>query len=141
LKAGRADPMDKGLWIWPSNAKTQQEAEELLASSPQLVRALTLLSKSKEGLSNAELNDQTADNSNWITLWTMRQLTSLGFVEYSVDLFGGPARFHITDLGKTVLGTIGRKATPQKPASGVSAASASPAEPVGTLVGTRVKSR
>jgi len=119
-ETSRADLMDKGLWIWPSDAEAQHQTIGMVASSPQLVRALALLSRSSDGLSNAELDDQTADNSNWITLWTMRQLTSLGFVEYSVDLFGGPARFHITSLGRTALGTITGKAVQPKPSSGAS---------------------
>lgn len=122
--------MDTGVWIWPSDAKAQQKTTSLVASSPQLVRALSLLMKSKEGLSNAELDDQTADNSNWITMWTMRQLTSLGFVEYNVDFFGGPARFRITDLGRTVLGIITGQATQQKPIGSPSPAAQIPM-PVG----------
>ena len=123
--------MDSGIWIWPSDTRAQQKTIELVASSPQLVRALTLLKKSKEGLSNAELDDQMDDNSNWITLWTMRQLTSLGFVEYGVDLFGGPARFHITDLGRTVLATITGQGIQQKPTTNVPAV-ARVTTPVGT---------
>ena len=118
--------MDKGVWIWPSDTRAQEHVMGLMASMPQLVRALTLLSRTTEGLSNAELDDQLADNSNWITLWTMRQLTSLGFVEYKVDFFGGPARFHITDLGKTVLGTITGQIIKQKPSGGVSPSSRAP---------------
>jgi len=98
--------MNMGLWVWPSDTKPQSTVLREVAASPKLLNVLTLLMKSKEGLSNAELDDMTADNSNCFTMWTLKQLTSLGFIEYTVDLFGGPAKYHLTDLGKTALGTI-----------------------------------
>jgi hypothetical protein len=70
---------------------------------------------SKEGLSNSELDDLTADNSNWMTLWTVKQLTSLGFIEYRVDFFGGPARYQLTDLGRNVLGMVAGQPLQQNP--------------------------
>jgi hypothetical protein len=67
---------------------------------------MTALAKVKEGLSNSELDDALGDNSNWRTLWAVRQLTSLGFIEFEVDLFGGPARYRLTELGRNGLSTI-----------------------------------
>jgi hypothetical protein len=61
------------------------------------------IAKSKEGLSNAELDDVTGDSSNWMTLWVIRQLTSLGFIEFRVDLFGNPAKYELTELGRNAL--------------------------------------
>jgi hypothetical protein len=108
--------MNTGLWLWPSDAKAQGRALREVASSPHLVQAMTLLMKSQEGLSNSELTDLTADNSNWMTLWTVRQLTSLGFVEFRVDFFGGPARYRLTELGRDVIGKItGQPAARQSP--------------------------
>jgi hypothetical protein len=107
--------MNTGLWVWPSDAKAQQDALRTVASSPRLLHAMSLLTESKEGLSNSELDDLTADNSNWVTLWTVRQLTSLGFVEYKVDFFGGPARYRLSDLGRNVLGMITGRPVQQKP--------------------------
>ncbi len=107
--------MNTGLWIWPPDAKSQQKVLRTVAASPQLVNAMTFLMKSKEGLSNSELDDLTADNSNWMTLWTLRQLTSLGFVEYRVDFFGGPARYNLTELGRNTLGTIAAPPVQRKP--------------------------
>ncbi len=109
--------MNAGLWIWPSDAKAQQEVLRKVAASPRLFQALTSLMKSKEGLSNSELDDAIADNSNWMTLWTVRQLTSLDFVEYKVDFFGGPARYQLTELGRNALGMITGQPVQQKPAT------------------------
>ncbi len=109
--------MNAGLWVWPSDTKAQQKVLRMVAGSPQLLHAMTFLSKNKEGLSNSELDDLMADNSNWMTLWTVKQLTSLGFVEYKVDFFGGPARYQLTELGRNALGTIsGKPAQPTQPA-------------------------
>jgi len=107
--------MNTGLWVWPSDAKAQRETLRAVASSPPLLQAMTFLMKNKEGLSDSELDDMSADNSEWMTLWTVRQLTSLGFVEYRVDLFGGPARYSLTELGRNALGTIMGKPVQQKP--------------------------
>jgi len=77
--------------------------------------ALKAIMKSKEGLSNAEIDDLLSDNSNWMTLWVMRQLLSLGFVEYRVDFFGNPGRYTMTDLGRDVLQKLTGQAPPVKP--------------------------
>jgi hypothetical protein len=98
--------MDRGLWVWPADEKGQKDLLNSVGASPHLVAAMASIMKSGEGLSNAELVDSTADSSNWLTLWTVRQLTSLGFIEYSVDLFGGPARYRLTDLGRSAYAAI-----------------------------------
>jgi len=107
--------MNKGLWVWPSDVKAQRRVLLSVGASHQLLQAMTFLMKNKDGLSNSELDDLTADNSNWMTLWTLRQLTSLGFVEYKVDFFGGPARYQLTELGRNALGTITGKPVQQNP--------------------------
>jgi hypothetical protein len=107
--------LNAGLWIWPSDVKAQQEVLRKVAASPHLLQALTYLMSSKEGLSNSELDDLTADNSNWMTLWTVKQLTSLGFIEYKVDFFGGPAWYQLTELGRNALGMITGQLVQQKP--------------------------
>jgi hypothetical protein len=115
--------MNTGLWVWPSDAKAQQKVLRMVAVSPHLLQAMALLAKSKEGLSNSELDALVADNSEWMTLWTVRQLTSLGFVEYKVDFFGGPARYQLTELGRNGLGTVtGQPAQPKPPAQAQPAA-------------------
>lgn len=107
--------LNTGLWVWPSDAKGQQKVLQKIATSPHLLQAMTSLVKNNEGLSNSELDDAIADNSNWMTLWTVRQLTSLGFVEYKVDFFGGPARYQLTELGRNALGMITGQPVQQKP--------------------------
>ncbi|MGP8125999.1 MAG: hypothetical protein ACLQEQ_09110 [Nitrososphaerales archaeon] len=107
--------MNAGLWVWPSDTKAQQKVLRTVAGSPQILHAMSFLAKSKEGLSNSELDDLTADNSNWMTLWTVRQLMSLGFVEYKIDFFGGPARYQLTELGRNGLGTVTGQPAQQKP--------------------------
>jgi len=77
--------------------------------------ALTAIGKSREGLSNAELDDAINDSSEWTTLWVVRQLTSLGFIEFKVDYFGNPARYQLTEAGRTALSTITGQPPPQKP--------------------------
>lgn len=98
--------MNKGLWVWPSDPKGQRAVIGELAESHLLVRALTAIAKSKEGLSNAEVDDLTSDSSNWMTLWVVRQLISLGFIEYKVDYFGGPGRYTLTETGRSALPAV-----------------------------------
>ncbi len=109
--------MNAGLWVWPSDPKSQRRILNKVAGSQHLVQAMSALSKSKEGLSNAELDDLIADNSNWMTLWVTRELTSLGFIEFKVDLFGEPARYRLTELGRIAFSTVtGQPAQPKPPA-------------------------
>ena len=86
--------------------KAQRKILRKVANAQHLVSALTAIAKSKDGLSNAEIDDVIGDNSNWMTLWVIRQLTALGFIEFKIDLFGGPAKYQLTDLGRNVLSII-----------------------------------
>ncbi len=87
-----------------------------MAASPHLVPAMTTIAKSKEGLSNSELDDVLGDNSNWMTVWVVRELSSLGFIEFKVDLFGEAARYKLTELGRNVLSVItGQPVQPRPP--------------------------
>jgi hypothetical protein len=87
----------------------------MTASSPHLMAAMNALGKSKEGLSDAEINEAINDTSEWTTLWVVRQLTSLGFIEYKVDFFGNPAKYQLTDQGQQALSILTGKPIPQKP--------------------------
>jgi hypothetical protein len=78
---------------------------------------LKALARSKEGLSNADLDDALNDNSAWLTLWETKQLTSLGFIQFTVDFFGNPARYTLTELGRAALSAITGQPSPPKPAA------------------------
>ena len=103
-----------GLWIWPADPRAQNRTLKRLAESPRLIAAMTAIAKSKTGLSNSELDDTLSDNSNWMTLWMVRQLTALGFVEFVVDLFGGPAKYRLSELGMASLRAITGQPTQPK---------------------------
>ncbi|MDG6899002.1 MAG: hypothetical protein JRM88_00355 [Nitrososphaerota archaeon] len=103
---GLVSLMPKGLWVWPSNPQGQEKTLEKVAASPHLKAALVALAKSRVGLSNAELDDAINDSSEWTTIWVVRQLTSLGFIEFKVDLFGNPARYLLTELGRMAFSKI-----------------------------------
>jgi len=105
--------MNKGLWAWPSDPRGQKRVLRMVTSAPHLVTALQGIAKSKDGLSNSELDELMADNSNWMTLWLVRQLLALGFIEYKVDFFGGPARYTATDLGRSAVSAITGSPAPQ----------------------------
>jgi hypothetical protein len=106
-----------GLWVWPADQKEQRRVLKKIAGSEHLVAAMQALAKSKEGLSNAEIDDVLADNSNWMTRWVVEQLVSLGFIEYKADFFGGPGRYKLTELGANALSAItGKPIQAQPPA-------------------------
>jgi hypothetical protein len=98
--------MPKGLWVWPSDSKGQRTTLRKVGASLHLMDALAAIAKSKEGLSNAEIDDAISDSSEWTTLWVVRQLTALGFVEYKVDFFGNPNKYEMTDRGRAALSSI-----------------------------------
>ncbi|GEM_PF-454055 len=108
--------MNKGLWVWPSDPRGQRRTLWLVASSPHLMAGLIALGKSKEGMSNAEVDEAIKDNSEWTTLWVIRQLTSLGFVEFKVDFFGNPARYQLNEAGRSALATLTGQPPPKPPA-------------------------
>jgi hypothetical protein len=105
--------MNTGLWTWPADPKGQRRVLRTVSDSPHLTAALQAIAKSKDGMSNSELDELLADSSNWITLWLVRQLLALGFIEYKVDFFGGPARYAATDLGRSALSAITGQPAPQ----------------------------
>jgi hypothetical protein len=78
--------------------------------------AMGAIAKSKEGLSNAELSDAINDTSEWTTLWVIRQLTSLGFVDFKVDFFGNPARYQLNGVGRAALAVMTGQPQPKAPA-------------------------
>ncbi len=108
--------MNHGFWVWPADLRERRKVLIKVAGTGQLVKALSSIAKSKAGLSNSELDDLIADNSAWMTLWVVRQLTSLGFIEYKVDLFGEAAKYQITELGRNALAFITGQPPPVKPA-------------------------
>jgi hypothetical protein len=117
-KDGRA--MHNDLWVWPSDPREQSAVLRKLSRSEHVVTALKAIAKSAQGLSNAEIDEALGDNSHWMTIWVVRQLLALGFIEYKVDLFGGPGRYTITETGRQALATItgqaGRQTVAQAPA-------------------------
>lgn len=107
--------MPKGFWIWPDDPKDQEEVLGKVAAVPRLVDALAAISRSEEGMSNAEVDDAINDSSEWRTLWVVRQLTSLGFIELKVDFFGNPARYRITERGRSALSAMTGEPLPKPP--------------------------
>lgn len=115
--------MTRGTWVWPSEPRAQRRVLRQVLANPHMIPALSAIAKSKDGMSNAELDDVIGDNAEWMTLWVVRQLTSLGFIDLSVDFFGNPARYKLTDLGRSALATMtGQPPAPPRPPS--------PAQPV-----------
>jgi hypothetical protein len=107
--------MKNGIWVWPADPRFQLKTLKKVAKSGYLARALIALAKSKDGLSNSELDDAISDNSEWMTLWVVRQLTALGFIELSVDLFGEPAKYRLTELGRNANSYVTGQPLPPKP--------------------------
>ena len=108
--------MPKGVWVWPSDTKEQRRVLKKVAVSPHLVSAMAAIAKSTEGMANSEIAEVFSDGSEWPTLWVIRQLTSLGFVEFKVDFFGNPARYQLTEQGRSALSMITGQPTPKPPA-------------------------
>ncbi len=96
----------KGTWFWPEEPKAQARVLRTVRGDEHLPIILAALAKSKDGLSNAQIDNMLANNSQWRTLWHLRQLTALGFVQYEVEIFGDAGKYMLTELAKTVLPTI-----------------------------------
>jgi hypothetical protein len=121
--------MNTGLWVWPSDARAQRRMLRKVANSARLVAAMQALAKSKDGLSNAQIDDALSDYSSWQTRWVVEQLISLGFAEYKVDFFGGPGKYFLTELGGHALSMITGKPTQKQPPAQTSTPSPKPQAP------------
>jgi hypothetical protein len=95
-----------GIWFWPSEAKEQTKVLQRIRREDELTTIVAALAKGQEGLSNAQVDNLLRNNSQWRTLIHMEELTALGFVEYKVQIFGDPGKYHLTDLGRSVLAQI-----------------------------------
>ena len=96
----------KGIWVWPSEPDYQRKTLRKIAQEDELVLILVALAKSPEGLSNAQLDRLLGNNSQWRTLWHLRELMAIGFVQYHVQLFGNAGKYKLTDLGNTAVSMI-----------------------------------
>ena len=121
--------MPKGLWIWPSDPKAQRRALRKVAASPHLMAALTAIGKNKEGMSDSELDEAINGNSEWTTLWVIRQLMALGFVEFKGDFFGNPAKYQLTETGMKALAAITGRPPPKPPTAAPSRPQPAPPAP------------
>ena len=107
--------MNTGLWVWPTDPKAQRRTLRKVANSEHLVAGMQAIVKSKDGLSNAQIDDALSEFSNWGTRWIVDQIMSLGFIDYKVDFFGGPGKYVLTDLGRNALSAITGKPIPPTP--------------------------
>jgi len=96
----------KGIWAWPSEPGDQEKILRKIGEEDEFVTILAALTKSPEGLSNAQLDRLLSNNSQWRTLSHMKELMALGFVQYHVQFFGEAGKYELTDLGKTVVSKI-----------------------------------
>ncbi len=92
----------KGIWSWPTEEKRQDKIIRNITASSSMLAVLIALSKNKNGLSNAQIDIAVANFSQWNTLWTLRQLLALGFVECKMELFGNSGKYVLTELGMRI---------------------------------------
>jgi len=93
----------KGIWAWPSSANDQDNTLLKVMREDELATILFALEKTPQGLSNAQLDKMLTNNSQWRTLKHMRELISLGFVQYHVEFFGNAGGYTLTELGKAAI--------------------------------------
>src|SRR5438309_11334045 len=90
--------MKKGIWVWPSDPKEQEKVLAEIRASVWSLAALTALSESKDGLSNAQLDIAMAGFSQWNTRWYIEQLLSLRFIASSIEWFGDAGNYMLTGI-------------------------------------------
>jgi len=99
----------KGIWTWPSEPDDQEKTLRKIMEEDELVTILVALTKSLEGLSNAQLDRLLSNNSQWRTLSHLKELTALGFIQYHVQFFGEAGKYELTDLGRNVVSRVQAK--------------------------------
>jgi len=105
----------KGVWVWPESQDEQEQMLKRIRSSEYLITILSAISKSKDGLSNAQVDLTVKSYSQWNTRWAINELEGLGLIDYKVDLFGGAGKYTLTDLGRNVFQNISDQ-QPKEPA-------------------------
>jgi hypothetical protein len=98
--------MVKGVWVWPEDSKEQEKIIKKIKGSDYMVSVLLALAKSKDGLSDSQIDESIGSNSLWLTIWTLRQLLALGFISYEMPPFGEPGKYSLSTLGRNVLQRI-----------------------------------
>ena len=93
----------KGTWSWPTEEKQQSKIIRNITGSTSMLAILTALSKNKDGLSNAQIDIAMSSFSQWNTLWALRQLLALGFIQYNTELFGNSGKYTLTELGVKII--------------------------------------
>ncbi len=96
----------KGTWFWPADSKSQEKTVRKIRDEDQLSKIIVAISKSPDGLSNAQIDNILANNSQWRTLWHLKELMSMNLVQYNVQFFGEAGRYVLTDLGRELLSRI-----------------------------------
>lgn len=95
----------KGEWVWPENPKEQRKVLKNVLSNKHMLGLLTALAKSPLGLTPYEA-EEAMGIANVFGLIPIRQLQSLGFVTYKVNLYGDFGVYQITDIGMSALRQI-----------------------------------
>jgi DNA-binding HxlR family transcriptional regulator len=94
----------RGLWLWPE--KDRPKILDKL-NIPYIITILDALKEKPEtGLSNAEIDSLLGTASQWLIFWNLRELISLGIVQYTAELFGEPGKYRLTEFGREVLEEI-----------------------------------
>jgi hypothetical protein len=94
----------RGVWLWPE--KDRQKILDRL-NVPYIITILGMLKeRSETGLSNAEIDSLLGTASQWLIFWNLRELISLGIVQYIPELFGEPGKYRLTEFGRAVLEEI-----------------------------------
>ena len=93
----------KGIWTWPSEPIEQEKTLRKIMEEDELVAILVALTKSPDGLSNAQLDRLLSNNSQWRTLSHLKELMALRFIQYHVQFFGEAGKYELTDLGKDIV--------------------------------------
>ena len=94
----------KGVWLWPEEDRKRALGK---LRTPHILKILTTLQdKGKEGLSNSEIDSLLGTASQWVIFWELRELMALGIVEFDVQFFGEPGKYHLTQEGLSILQEI-----------------------------------
>ncbi len=103
----------KGMWVWPESESGQKKTMQKIRNSEYLLGILSAIAKSKDGLSNAQVDLAVRTNSQWNTRWPISELLGLGLIEYKVSIFGDSGKYTITEVGKNVLQSTSNQPQPK----------------------------
>jgi len=88
---------------WTAEEIEKQATRRRSAEENHLLAIMRILEKSRDGLSNAEIDALLDNNSQWAAALYLKQLSAALLIVYRTQFFGEPGKYILTESGRALL--------------------------------------